>query len=244
MNESRLDFVGPRFEEKKAKIADIGEIVSAVVRKIGKGDLAGKRVLVIAGATSEHIDDMRVISNRSSGRTGIELAVEAYERGADVRLLLGKGSEKPPEWIDAVYFTSVKSLMDMLDDIEYDAILVPAAISDYTPEIYDGKIPSGMETLNIGLKPTKKVIEHIRKDFDGILVAFKAESVESTEELIKRAEKKSMELNADIIVANRLSDVGPEMTRAFIIKGQSVRGFEGSRKELAAAILDEVVGLF
>ncbi len=238
-----VDFVGPRFEEKKAKIAGIYEIVSAVVRRIGKKDLRDTRVLVIGGATSEPVDDMRVISNRSSGRTGIELAVEAYERGADVKLLLGKGSERPPEWIKTDYFTDVESLISMLDEPDYDMILVPAAISDYTPERKEGKIPSGMEELVIRLRPTPKVIEHIRKNYEGILVAFKAESVESTEELIKRAERRAKESSADIIVANRLSDVTHDSTKAFIINGSSVRGFEGSKKELAGAIMDEAVSL-
>ena len=130
--------------------------------------------------------------------------------------------------------------MDMLDNIEYDAILVPAAISDYTPEIKEGKIPSGMDELVIRLRPTPKVIEHIRKRHDGVLVAFKAESVDSTEELIKRAERRASEAGVDIMVANRLSDVGSEHTKAFIIRGKVVRGFEGTKRELARAILDSV----
>ncbi len=235
-----VEFIEPKFEEKKAKMADIMQIASAVVRRIGRRDFEGKRVLVIAGPTSEAIDDMRVISNRSSGRTGIALANEAYERGADVKLLLGKGSAEPPEWIDTEYFTSVESLIGMLDELDYDVILVPAAISDYTPERHEGKIPSGRRELVIKLRPTPKVIEHIRENYDGILVAFKAEAVESTEELIKRAERRASEVGAEIIVANRLSDVGPESTKAFIIKGKQVRGFEGSREELARAILDEL----
>ncbi len=238
-----VDFIGPRFEEKKAKMADIYEIVSAVVRKIGKRDLEGRKVLVIAGATIEPIDDMRVISNLSSGRTGVELAIEAYERGADVRLLLGRTALSAPEWIETERFTTVQSLIDMLEELDYDAIIVPAAISDYTPERQKGKIPSGKDELIIRLRPTPKVIEHIRKRYDGVLVAFKAESVDSPEELIKRAERRASEAKIDIIVANRISDVHSKSTKAFIISEKEVLGLEGTKKDLASAILDKVAAI-
>ena len=81
-----VDFVEPKREESKAKLADTDEIVARVIRGLGPGDLKGKAVLVIAGSTVEPIDDIRVVSNRSSGGTGLELARSAFEHGADVEL--------------------------------------------------------------------------------------------------------------------------------------------------------------
>ncbi len=235
-----VEFVEPKFEEKKAKMADNYEIVSRVVRSIGKGDLRGKRVLIVAGATEEEIDEMRVITNKSSGKTGIEMAIAAFERGADVELWLGKRSESPPSWIKTERFSDTASIIRMIEEsmMDYHIIAVPAAISDYTPEKQGGKIPSGMPELILRLKPAEKVLKRIRERFDGILIGFKAEAVDDVEALIDRAMKRAEEYNLDIIVANRISDVGIEKTKAYIIKGNEVKGFEGSKRELAERIFD------
>ena len=85
-----VEFVEPRMEEDKAKLADIEEIVERVIRRIGTRELAGKRVVVVAGSTVEPIDDVRILTNRSTGETGMELAKAAFEKGADVELWLGR----------------------------------------------------------------------------------------------------------------------------------------------------------
>ncbi len=241
-----VEFVGPRFEEKKAKMADTDEIVSRVVRRIGKGDMRGKKILVIAGATGESIDEMRVVTNRSTGWTGVEIALEAFERGADVDLWLGRNRVHVPAWINTGGFSTVTSLLKKVEEsmMDYHAVIVPAAISDYIPERQEGKIPSGMPELIVRFKPAEKVIEHIRRRFDGILVAFKLETVEDTEELIRRAEKRASQYRIDLMVANRLSDVGRKKTRAYLIKENEVKGFEGTKRELAREILDIISGYF
>src|SRR5271157_2264986 len=80
-------------------MADVELIVSVAMRMLYKKDLAGKMVLVTAGATREYIDDIRFISNPSSGRMGVELAREAYLRGADVLLLYGHVDVELPRCI-------------------------------------------------------------------------------------------------------------------------------------------------
>src|SRR6059036_2678358 len=85
-----VEFVAPKFEEEKAKLADLDEIVARVLRMLGGKELAGKSVVVVAGATAEPIDDVRIVTNRSSGETGIEVAKAAYEMGADLEVWLGR----------------------------------------------------------------------------------------------------------------------------------------------------------
>ncbi|TLZ71057.1 MAG: hypothetical protein E6K10_06165, partial [Methanobacteriota archaeon] len=65
-----VEFVTPKFEEEKAKLADTEEIVERVIRRIGTRELEGKRVVVITGSTAEPIDDVRVVTNRTTGETG------------------------------------------------------------------------------------------------------------------------------------------------------------------------------
>ena len=82
-----VGFAGPRIEEGKAKFADIDEIVLRCERAVLNKPLAGKRVLVTSGACREPVDDVRVLTTRSSGRMGGELALEAYRLGADVTVV-------------------------------------------------------------------------------------------------------------------------------------------------------------
>lgn len=77
-----VEFVGPKIEEEKAKIAYTGDVVNAVIRKLANSkDLLGKRVLITAGPTLEYIDPVRVITNKSSGKMGVAIAEEALRRG-------------------------------------------------------------------------------------------------------------------------------------------------------------------
>src|SRR5439155_1349419 len=82
-----------------AKLADTEEIVERVIRRIGTRELEGKRVVVVTGSTVEPIDDVRVVTNRTSGETGVELAKAAFEKGADVELWLGRHHTVAPHYI-------------------------------------------------------------------------------------------------------------------------------------------------
>ena len=86
-------FIDPCIQGNKAKLPDVDEIVEHVIRTIGPKDLIQKKILIIGGATAEPIDDIRVLTNRSSGKTAIALAVNAYERGADVTFWYGHATE-------------------------------------------------------------------------------------------------------------------------------------------------------
>src|SRR2546428_13806088 len=95
LRERGVDFVGPRFEEGKAKMASIDEIVQAVLRSFTRKDMQGKRVVVTGGPTVEFIDPVRVITNLSSGKMGLALAMEAWRRGAAVSYIFAGGWDPP-----------------------------------------------------------------------------------------------------------------------------------------------------
>ena len=82
-----VDFVDPRIEEGKAKIATEEAIVTGVARAAGERPLAGRHVVVTAGATTESVDPVRTLSNRASGRTGRAVAWACYVLGAEVTLV-------------------------------------------------------------------------------------------------------------------------------------------------------------
>lgn len=236
-----VNFIEPKIEEKKAKMPGNEEIVENVIRKTGKNDLRNKKILIISGSASEAIDDVRAITNKSSGKTGIELAKNAFERGANVKLLYGDGTEKTPDYIESETFTSTDELRKKLKKLKYDIILVPAAISDYTVKRYNGKIPSGQKTLTLKLKPTSKIIKIIRKNFKGYLTGFKLESNVSREKLLEKSYKYLKENNLDLIVANGIKNVKPDKNEVIIVDRKKNIIMVKDRKEKIAEKIFDVI---
>jgi len=231
-----VEFVSPKMEEDKAKLADVEEIVERVIRRIGTRELAGKRVVVITGSTMEPIDDVRLVTNRSSGETGIEIAKAAFEKGADVELWLGHHHGSPPAYIPAKTFETTKNLVALTDALWADVCVVPAAISDFAPVKVKGKIPSRKGGITLDLQPTPKVLPVLRKG-SRFLVGFKAEAGVSAAELKSRATALLKEANLDLVVANDVHKVGKDTTSILILdrKGKG-EAFEGTKAHAAERI--------
>ncbi len=229
-----VEFVEPKWEEDKAKMADVDAIVARVIRLLGPRDLEGKKVLVIAGATVEPIDDVRVVTNRSTGGTGIELAKAAFERGADVELWIGRHEGIVPPWIEQKRFDTTAELAKLTEGVRADVCVVPAAISDFAPRKTKGKIPSRKGPVSLELEPTPKVLATLRKHTKGALVGFKAEAGVRPTELMEKALALLKEADLDFVVANDVSKVKGNETSVLIVdrKGRSDT-FEGP-KALAA----------
>ena len=179
-----IDILGPRISEGKAKVAKVEDVIDRVIDLvIAKKDLEGMKVLITAGPTREAIDSVRFVSNRSSGRMGVELAKEAAARGAEVLLIAGKCMVKIPDYIDTINVVStedfIRSVKDELSYKDYNFFISAAAISDYKPvECIDGKISSAkVEQLQVNMKLTPKIIDVARKkNYKTFIVAFKAET--------------------------------------------------------------------
>src|SRR5665648_280671 len=120
LKDAGIIFVGPYLDEGKAKMAVDGDIILQVERILSGGQLKGKTVVITSGATAESIDPIRILTNRASGRTGRELALEAYRRGAFVTIVhngrldagAGVGGNKNEGYIHEVYVESAKEMFD------------------------------------------------------------------------------------------------------------------------------------
>ena len=239
LKEVGVKFLMPKIEESKAKMPSIDYIVSSVIANIGKRDLSGKKVLVIAGSTEEPIDDIRVITNRSSGETGIELARAAYERGAQVDLWMGRCEAVMPEYIKTSRFSSFASLAEMTKKIRHDIVLFPAAISDYSPRKSEGKISSDKDSLVVVLKRNPKLIDKMSRRF---VVGFKAQAKMKDEELRKAAIGLMTRSKCSLVVANSIENVKKGMTKVLVVsKDGSTESLEGTKFEVADKIIDRVV---
>jgi phosphopantothenoylcysteine decarboxylase/phosphopantothenate--cysteine ligase len=208
-----VEFVGPRIEEGKAKIAETEEILEAVINRLTmKKDMVEMRILITAGPTLEHIDPVRVITNKSSGKMGVALARETLNRGADVTLVYGPGTASPPSDVKVIRVETTEEMYNAvvseLKSEEYDVVVAAAAAADWRPEkSFDYKVStSSVSELPLKFKPTAKIIEAVRKTCPAIfLVPFKAEYGLSDEELVERGYRRLMDVKADLIVVN---DVG------------------------------------
>jgi phosphopantothenoylcysteine decarboxylase/phosphopantothenate--cysteine ligase len=211
-----VEFVGPRVEEGKAKMATSNEILLAVLRKLGsKQDLAKTKVLVTAGPTIEHIDPVRIVTNRSSGLMGVEVARAAAQRGADVTLIYGRGTTPPPEQVRVIRVETTQAMRDAvtaeLRRTEYDVVIAAAAVADWTPaQPKQEKISTRKtESLTVRFLPTPKIADEVKAIRpDTFLVLFKAEHGVSDEELVKRAFERLQTAKADLIVANDVARPG------------------------------------
>ena len=207
----KVDFVSPKMIEGKAKVAEPEEVLDFVLKKFGYSEkLLGKRVLITAGPTIEHIDPVRIITNQSTGKTGILLAKELISGGAKVILVYGPGIEPPPIGAKII---RVETSQEMLNAVKkemkkkIDVVILAAAVSDYVPEKSRSmKIKSSRDRIILKLKRAPKIIQEIKKNQkDVILVGFKAETNLSKDKLVEAARRKLRETRADIIIAN---DIG------------------------------------
>ncbi|MFX1301922.1 MAG: bifunctional phosphopantothenoylcysteine decarboxylase/phosphopantothenate--cysteine ligase CoaBC [Promethearchaeota archaeon] len=252
LRECGVEILGPRISEGKAKIARIDDIIDRVIDLlITKKDLEGKKILITAGPTREAIDSVRFVSNKSSGRMGIELAKETSARGAEVLLIAGECMAKLPDYINTKNVVStddfIKTVKEEISYNNYDFFISAAAVSDYKPvDCIEGKISSdNVEELHVNMRLTPKIIDVARKkDYNLFIIAFKAETNVSKSELIERAYNRLLKSEIDLIVANDIGrdDIGfsSKYNEVFIIdKKKHITHVERNTKRyIASKIID------
>lgn len=227
----------PQIEEEKAKIADFQHITAEVIRAL-HDELEGRKICIIGGSSIESIDDVRVITNNSSGETAVDLGLMAYYLGADVMLILGGVRVGIPPFLKYETFTNLHSLLDKMDVIrKSDTVIVPAALSDFTADKSKGKISSA-GSVSLTLRPAPKFLKLLREKYKGKIVGFKAEYGVSERELLSSARKRVAEYRLDMIVANDLRDVRPGFTKVIVVKGKEETKLEGEKIEVAKRILE------
>ncbi|WP_018258141.1 bifunctional phosphopantothenoylcysteine decarboxylase/phosphopantothenate--cysteine ligase CoaBC [Halomicrobium katesii] len=234
-----VDFVAPRLEEGKAKIASEGAIVAATARAAGDQPLAGEHVVVTSGATTESIDPLRTLSNRASGRTGRALARACYVAGADVTLV-HDGPDVPVAEVRRVESAAEMTAATTEACADADALLSAAAISDYTVEQRDRKIQSGEPSLTLALSPTPKLVDAVRSERPDLpIVGFKAETDVDDETLVERAREIRDRVDMAFVVANDADVMGAERTRALLV-GDDVATYEGDKQGLGQRVVAEL----
>ena len=172
-------------------------------------DLAGKKVVVTAGATQEPMDPVRYITNHSTGKMGYAIARACMLRGADVTLLTAPTALRPVPFVKTVPFTTAESLFEAVKAhaMDADALIMAAAVADYRPvNVADEKIKKKDGDLTLPLARTQDILAWVgaHKPEKLFVCGFSME----TENLLENSAAKLQRKNMDMIVANNLKTPG------------------------------------
>ena len=233
------------------RLPDPAYIVQSALSKIVAKDLAGKRVLVVAGGTREAIDPVRFIGNRSSGKQGIALVEEAVGRGAGVQLISANFEYYSPE-IKATAVRSTSDLLAALDEVgcEFDIVVMPAAVSDYrveNPSSTKVKKSDNGSTLELSLVENPDVISKLAHDVraanaNAKIVGFAAETANG-QALANLAAGKLKRKGLDLVVANEVSEsIGfdKDSNDVLLVTADSQLPISGTKRAIAKAIFDAI----
>ncbi len=180
------------------------------------------KILVTAGPTREMIDQVRFLSNLSSGKTGYALAQTAHERGHEVVLISGPVNISPPEGIRFIAITSAAEMhqaaLEVFDQV--DAVIMTAAVADYRPATrYDGKMKKAPGPFQLDLVRTQDILADLgRKKTTQILIGFALEVANA--EL--HGKRKLKQKNLDLIVLNGPENFGAENSSFRLIDHQGI----------------------
>ena len=229
----------------RGRLAETDVIALEVQKAVTPQDYAGESILVSAGATREHIDPVRFISNPSTGKMGYSIARAGWLRGARATLVSGYSSLPDPHGVEVVRVTDCAEMYEKIHERfdSVDIVIKSAAVSDYSPcEKSEQKIKKSKKELSIPLKKTRDILKSLGEDKKNrILVGFAAE----TENLVNNSRKKLEEKNLDLIVANDVTapqaGFGEDTNIAWLVDRERVEELPlMSKLELANRILDRI----
>jgi phosphopantothenoylcysteine decarboxylase/phosphopantothenate--cysteine ligase len=237
------------------RLAEPQRIFAEVEQLLTPGDLYGAHVVITAGGTREPIDAVRVIANRSTGKQGYAIAMEAVARGAKVTLI-STADLPTPFGVNLVQVETAQQLMDAVnaEAIAADVVVMAAAVADVRPvRVATHKLKKDPLTGQIGdlgaieLEATPDILAGLGKNkpVGQVLVGFAAE----TENLIANAQLKLERKGADLIVANDVSQDGvgfAHATNAVTLVARGVEPVEvalADKRSIARSVLNAVVAI-
>ncbi|HEY9398648.1 MAG TPA: bifunctional phosphopantothenoylcysteine decarboxylase/phosphopantothenate--cysteine ligase CoaBC [Nitrososphaeraceae archaeon] len=230
-----VSILEPLISEDKAKVISADNVVQFVIHKFGNkkdGITSRMNVLVTAGSTVEYIDSVRILTNLSSGKMGLNIAQQCLDKGFNVTLVYGRGSLNIPDdpRMNIIRIKTTEEMFKVVRErilrLKQHVVFHAAAVADFSISHPSKNRPNKMDTRNgtktIKLVPTAKIVDTLKElDKKILLVAFKTEYDISEKLLIKKAIDKLKECNGDLIVANDVSrkgcDFGSDTNEVYII---------------------------
>ncbi len=210
-------FVGPEIgalaegpSERPGRMSEPEAIFAAAERLLGHSNSSkwsGKRVVVTAGPTREHLDPVRVITNPSSGRMGYALAEAARARGADVVLVSGPTELAPPAGLPTTHVETTEDMQRALQTLvpNADALIMSAAPADYRPKSREGKKrPRSAGPLTVELEATPDILGSLQRRKGMVVVGFALETGNGLANARAKLQNKAL----DYVILNDASEPG------------------------------------
>jgi len=229
-----VEIVDPRIEEGKAKIADSEEIVLRCERAVLGTALSGKKVIITSGPCREPVDDIRILTTRSSGQMGKALALQAFRLGAEVTVI-------HRDTFPCVNNIFVETAGEMrcavhrcFSESGADIYISAAAISDFAPNRVIGKIPSG-KPVNLFLEPLPKLLTEVIQNYHSLIIAFK---------LGKAPEKMAEDMIAqgvEMVLMNPIESMGSTHGEYRLLTRNGELPLKGTKEEIAYGIWNAVI---
>ena len=215
LGERGWEFVGPDTgalaegpSERPGRMSEPEAILAAVLRRLGAGSpWAGRKVVVSAGPTREHLDPVRILTNPSSGRMGFALAEAARDRGARVMLVAGPTPLAPPGGVETVRVETTAEMQQAIQRAleDADALFMAAAPADYQPvRRASRKRPRGRGKLTLALQPTPDILASLKRPAGCLVVGFALETGGG----LPRAREKLRSKRLDYVVLNDALEPG------------------------------------
>lgn len=236
-------------ETGEGRLPETETLYRWVKKALAPQDLAGKKILVTAGATREAVDPVRFLTNHSTGKMGYAVAQAAWQRGAEVTLVSGVTALNCPVGVNRIPVTSAADMMEAVQQNwqEQDAFVLSAAVADFTPEHPAGqKIKKeGRSQRALSLTATQDILAWLgeHKKQGQRLCGFSME----TEHLLENSRKKLEKKKADMIAANSLTQPGAGFgvdTNCLTLIGPDWEEQLPlmSKEDCAGALLDKLLG--
>ncbi len=201
------------------------------------------KILVTAGPTREYLDDVRYLSNPSTGKMGFECAIEASKAGHSVTLVTGPVDLPNPKGVTVVRVTTADEMRDAAMKVyrSADAVIATAAVSDYRPaRRAKGKIKKGPVRMTLELVRTPDILGDMgAKKGRRVLIGFALESQNGQVNALEKLRAK----NLDAVVLNGPSSFGADAIDATVLSANGSREtFRGVKKRMLARLLVDFIG--
>ena len=244
LNADNISILGPDSGEQACGEVGLGrmleaeDLLSLIQAHFQPKIFKGKKILITAGATLEMIDPVRAITNLSSGKMGYAIAQAAFVMGAEVTLVSGATTLKPPRGVKLLSATSADAMYQsvMQNIVKQDIFISVAAVADYSPAISQSqKIKKSKSSLTLELKPNKDVLAEVASlPSPPFCVGFAAE----TDNLLEHAEAKRQSKRLPLIVANLMRDsMGQDENTVTLLDDKGAHTLARASKNLVAEML-------
>jgi phosphopantothenoylcysteine decarboxylase/phosphopantothenate--cysteine ligase len=236
-------FASVREEEGKQKFPEPSILADEAAHIINRTKRPTQPVLVTMGTTRGYIDDVRYISNYSSGKLGTIISEELYRQGFATTVIAGPCQFQPRVASQLIHILTTGEMLSNAQEAEAKGLAAGvfcASVLDYEPsEKSMGKIKSGQQNLSVNFKPTPKIIEAIKLGHKP-KIGFKLEIGLSSREIKSIAQDYMTRYNLSLVIVNELAAVSATKHHGFAVSKDGQMSQVNTKDQIAQTIVKAI----